>query len=243
MWRSFSDARETSSHCEGCCNFENKDFPLDTQSDRYMKRKAASTRVLLRVWLLTLKRPDFEVSSPYVSTRSFMSVRTWSGAGSQSLARHHQVWSVSSHRSHEYRYEASAARCYCWLCSKKIKEKTEVWTKSWLAQWPARGSYSMLFRELKVETAVDFKNYTSHSWFFFYFCLEKSKNEFLELTLWCETVFQLELDLKRHSDFLPEVKHSHLCSTRPGHRSRACRWSFPKHAKPFMMSSRMNTWR
>ena len=36
--------------------------------------KAASTRGLLRVGLLTLTRRDFEVSSPYVSTRIFMSV-------------------------------------------------------------------------------------------------------------------------------------------------------------------------
>ena len=36
--------------------------------------KAASTRGLLRVGLLTLKRRDFEVSSPEVSTRIFILV-------------------------------------------------------------------------------------------------------------------------------------------------------------------------
>ena len=85
--------------------------------------KAASTRGRLRVGLLIFKKAWFRSQQSIRVHTDFYVSR---GARSQSLARHHRVMFVSRHRSHAYRYEASAARCYCWLRSKKIKVETKV---------------------------------------------------------------------------------------------------------------------
>ena len=53
-------------------NGKNATPTAHTYQTQHSTEQAASTRGLLRVGQLTLKRRDFEVSSPYVSTRIFM---------------------------------------------------------------------------------------------------------------------------------------------------------------------------
>ena len=94
--------------------------------------------------ILTLKRCDFEVSSSEVST-----VHTYFYAVSRSPGIIRCGLSVHIAPIDTAMKQALLGVIAGYVAKKSKKKQKTLWTKSCLSRRPARGSYSMLFRELK----------------------------------------------------------------------------------------------